>query len=632
MALRPLVPLFLAAFLALGFLACEAEEKPELPGDEPRHLQLAAPFDSAAIPTPPDADPYEITGRLRLKSGPIPRRASAIPTTQTQGATRSFTVTDLQSFVRSQVAATLQLVTPHAYWYVDNRIAADRSAIESSAREFEDRTYPTDIRYFGNTIRAGFDGDPRLTVLLTRFGGAAGYYGSPDEYPKAVHPFSNERLMLYINAGALPPGGRGFNSVVAHELQHALHYHADPNEESWVNEGLSTLAEELNGFRNNSASVFQAAPNVQLTAWEENPSDNALHYAAAHLFLRFLGQHYGGYDRLKELVAEPLDGTAGVDAYLARLGVKERFNDVFRDWVVANAGVGGVDERYRYDGITVKPQPSRRIEGDDEITASVHQFAARYYEVQPRAGRATIEFSGSPAVRIIPADAHSGRSFWWSNRGDLIDTTLTRTIDLTNVAKATLRFWAWHRIEKGWDYAYVTASADGGRTWEVLAGTHTSQENPLGNSYGPGYTGISGSEPQWVEETVDLSPYAGKQTLIRFEYITDEAVNADGFAIDDIQVPEAGFMDDAERDTGWEAKGFVRTANQLPQPYAVQVLEVGPGGTAKLRSMDLDPSQLGSMTVCCFGREVEKVIVAVSGMAPVTTQPAPFRLKVRVEP
>jgi len=184
------------------------------------------------------------------------------------------------------------------------------------------------------------------------------------------------------------------------------------------------------------------------------------------------------------------------------------------------------------------------------------------------------------------------------------------------------------------DYAYVTASADGGRTWDILTGSHTSQENPLGNSYGPGYTGTSGggNEPQWGEETVDLSPYAGKQALLRFEYITDEAVNTDGFAIDDIQVPEAGFSDDAEQETGWDARGFVRTGNQIPQPYLVQVIEIEASGAMTVRAMDLDASQRGSLTVCCFGQKVERAIVAVSGMAPVTTQPAPFRLTVKVSP
>ena len=167
--------------------------------------------------------------------------------------------------------------------------------------------------------------------------------------------------MIYINGSFLPPGSRRFELVVAHELQHALHWHVDPNEESWINEGLSMLAEELNGFGGRSARLFQASPRVQLTDWEDEPSKNGLHYAAAHLFIRFLGQHWGGYEKLSELVAEPEDGVAGVDAYLAKQGYQERFRDVFKAWVVANAGGNSPDPRHHYQELQVKAQASRRV-------------------------------------------------------------------------------------------------------------------------------------------------------------------------------------------------------------------------------------------------------------------------------
>ena len=96
-------------------------------------------------------------------------------------------------------------------------------------------------------------------------------------------------------------------------------------------------------------------------------------------------------------------------------------------------------------------------------------------------------------MKPVPTQAHIGDSFWWSNRGDNVDTWLTRELDLSAVTGATLRFWTWFDIEKAWDYAYVTISKDGGKTWDVLQGIHASTENPLGNSYGPGYTGGSGS-------------------------------------------------------------------------------------------------------------------------------------------
>ena len=33
-------------------------------------------------------------------------------------------------------------------------------------------------------------------------------------------------------------------------------------------------------------------------------------------------------------------------------------------------------------------------------------------------GKATLNFNGDQRVKLIPAEAHSGERFWWSNRND----------------------------------------------------------------------------------------------------------------------------------------------------------------------------------------------------------------------
>lgn len=588
-----------------------------------------------SIPTPPDADFFEITQRLRLKSqDPIPHVLKALPPPQEVGQSETFTITDLQNYTRSQVTATLRVISPHAYWYVANGVDVDQGALEQSSQEFETKTYPTDVRYFGDTVKGGFDGDKHLTILTARFNGAAGYYSSPDEYPRIVHPFSNQRLMLYINGNILKPGNPNFNSVVAHELQHALHWHADPNEESWVNEGLSVLAEDLNSFRTFSAQTFQRAPDVQLTHWEDSPSDNSLHYAAAHLFMRFLGEHWGGYEKLKDLVAEPKDGIEGVDAFLEGQGSPQRFRDVFKDWVVANLGGNSSNPNYRYQGLNVQAQLSRRITENSTFSDQVHQYAAKYIEVKPDKGSASVTFAGSPVVHLLPTQPPGGRSFWWSNRGDSIDTTLTREFDLSGISSATLRFKAWYDIEKGWDYAYVVISEDGGATWTVASGSQASAENPLGQSYGPGYTGTSGGgkDPRWVQESIDLTPYARKKILVRFEYVTDEAVNDNGLALDDIELPELNFLDDAEQGLDWNANGFFRTDNLVPEDFLVQLVELHKDGSMTVYDLALDDRQRGEAQVCCFGNDIERVVVIVAALAPATTEPATFQLGVQTGP
>ena len=79
----------------------------------------------------------------------------------------------------------------------------------------------------------------------------------------------------------------------------------------------------------------------------------------------------------------------------------------------------------------------------------------------------------------------------------------------------------------------MQVSTDGGETWDIIEAPGTSPANPLGNSFGPGYTGFS---DRWLYETVDLSAYAGKQVLLRFHYVTDAALNGIGLCVDDVSV------------------------------------------------------------------------------------------------
>ncbi len=45
-----------------------------------------------------------------------------------------------------------------------------------------------------------------------------------------------------------------------------------------------------------------------------------------------------------------------------------------------------------------------------------------------------------------------------------------------------------------------------------------------------------GKTPEWVEEQVDLTPFAGKEVQVRFEYVTDDAVNGPGMLLDNFAV------------------------------------------------------------------------------------------------
>ena len=82
--------------------------------------------------------------------------------------------------------------------------------------------------------------------------------------------------------------------------------------------------------------------------------------------------------------------------------------------------------------------------------------------------------------------------------------------------------------------------------------SHTTTDNPSGNAYGPGYTG---SSDEWLQESIDLTPFAGGPVLLRFEYVTDDAVYLDGLLIDDLSIPELD-LDLSSTDDDWHADGF----------------------------------------------------------------------------
>ena len=170
----------------------------------------------------------------------------------------------------------------------------------------------------------------------------------------------------------------------------------------------------------------------------------------------------------------------------------------------------------------------------------------------------------------------------------------------------------------------MAASTDGGDTWQALPATHTSDYDPVGAAYGPAYTGDSGGK--WVQESVELAPFAGRKLLLRFEYVTDDSAHARGFAVDDVSIPELDFSDGADSDGGadrsadtrpWQAEGFRRIEKPLPQRFAVQLIERG--DPSAVRRLELDA---GNRTVVALDGPFIVVVAAVTGG---TTQPAGYR-------
>ena len=565
---------------------------------------------------PPDRDLSELAVRLRgaeIDDG-IPEPAEPLSV----GDRRDFWLTELDDGSARKISATLRVVSENAYWFTDDAVTVNQAGLEEGARLFEQRVRPAVVDAFGDIRSPGIDGDPRLMILHSELDGAAGYYGANDEYSTDVHPHSNEGEIIYIDAELLEPGSDFYMSVLAHEFQHAIHFNQDTGEDSWVNEGLSELATEVSGYEVSSPRVFLPRPDTQLNYWPEPPDRRIAHYGASALFFRYLMQRIGGPENLDDLMTQKLDGIPGVDVFLRDHGL--RFEDVFADWVIANY-LDADDERYGYLDSDVRIRRVRPLGDGKGRERALPQFSARYYTLRSNAAEGILRFKGNTTIRQVEADCISDDGCMWSGRGDSINTKLTREFDLTGLDSATLEYMVWYDIEDGWDYGYVEASDDGGRTWHILEGQHTTDDDVSGNAYGPGYTGRS---RDWKRESIDLTPFVGGTALVRFEYVTDDAVYRDGFMVADVSVPQ---LDNSTKAKDWKAEGFTPARKSLPQWFVVQVVTMGADGAYEVSRLDLHGDNFGETTLSGLNAADREVVIVVSPTTPDTRHDAKYTLE-----
>lgn len=595
--------------------------------------------------TPPQASNLpDLARRLAPRANTTTQARKKAPAARHTGDEERFWLGNQDTASYSQVRARLVYLTPHVSMYVEDGQPFNLAALQLSANTFEQQIYPANRSLAGSTWSTGVDGDAHITVLNAVGMGIniGGYFSAQDQYPAALDPYSNGRDMLYMNLDSEIPGTSDYNSALANVFQQLLNWREHPLTLDWMNEGIALLAQRVNQYSVNGVDqALLKAPDTQLNDWSSNPVLQTAHAGASYLFVDYFVEHYGGYGVLKELLRDPAPPPTNFDDVLTKHGYPDRFLDVLRKWLVANfiadPGIDGGE--YGYPGIRLPGVTPQQVVNSYPFSqvGQVSQYAGEYYDLSPRGGKSgalSIQLSGSPTVRLVGNDPLDAAGEWWGNRANNMDSTLTRNLDLTGLKgqHATLQFATWFDLQANHDYAYVEVSTDNGGRWTTLKGKFTSSSNSNGENLGNGYTGVSGggTAPAWVQESIDLAPYAGKRVQLRFEEVTDNSIALQGFAVEQIRIPELGFRDDAAASSGWTSKGFVRTRNVLPQRYLVQAI-VYNGSAFTVQAMNIDlASAQGKLSVPSFGKQVTRVVLIVSAYAPDTTLQAHYKLEIHV--
>ncbi len=560
------------------------------------------------------------------------------------GDRQTFWASNLDNDENFQLDATLQYMTDHAYFWVEDGVDFDMGEAQALLDTFENKIYPTNRAFFGSEWTPGVDDDPHIYIMYVSGIGysVAGYFSTSDEYHPDTNEFSNSHEMFFFNADNSPLSDEYTYSTLAHEFQHMIHWKQDRNEASWMNEGSSELASFLNGYTTGGWDyAFVSNPDLQLNDWPNNPDETGPHYGSSFLFMTYFLDRFGE-EATQTLINHAANGMDSVDQTLQEIDARHPFtgdplnaDDVFQDWTLANYLLDGSveDGRFYYHNYPEAPQAYETETltcPQDQVNRSVTQYGTDYIALDCAPGEYNVHIEGATATGLIPADAYSGKMAFWSNKGDELDMGLTREFDFTNVSgPIEMTYQTWYDIEENWDYAYVLASTDG-ETWQILNTPSCTTDDPQGNSYGCAYTGLSGggSTAQWIQELVDLSPYAGQKVQLRFKYVTDAAVNGEGLLVDDISVPAVDYFTDLESDNGgWEPEGFARVENILPQTFRVALVVRHDNGETTVTPVSLTSENVADIAVAL--ESGDRATLVVSGTTRFTREPAVYSLEVK---
>lgn len=537
-----------------------------------------------------------------------------------------------------QVPATVRYVSDNAVWWVADGTTVSDADVQAAAGNFENSALKIDRLIYGHEPAPGIDGyDPVnfLFIDMPQWGEFYGYFSTINEYPRAIEPHSSEKEVLVINTNGQKIDSPGFTSELAHEFGHLIMWSGDPNEDLWMNEASSELAAFFTASPPTGAlmdegneQIFASYPFIQLTARPDTTAPNFdrnivfAHYGAEKLFMIYVLDRFGPRF-MKDLIANPEPGIQGFNEELGKLDPSLTFDEVYADWILANL----MDQpdhpqgHFGYSEVNTL-QPSiislNQFTGE-ELPGFMPPYGTFYYELHAQ-DKLDVDFKGATMAQLTPAEPYEGDYVWYSNRGDESAFTLTRTFDLTSVKSATLNYRVWYKLEENYDYGYVLASVDNGKTWEVLPTRYGRAEDLSEDAYGIGYTGRSG---RWLKESLDLSRYAGKNVMIRFAVNTDLATDLDGMMLDNIAIPAINYFDGAEdAQGGWDAEGFVRSSNAVPVDWVVWLVKVNidPNKEDEVIRVKLDDLQSANFNIDGFGKDFDFAAMVISPMATTTTQ------------
>jgi hypothetical protein len=128
----------------------------------------------------------------------------------------------------------------------------------------------------------------------------------------------------------------------------------------------------------------------------------------------------------------------------------------------------------------------------------------------------------------------------------------------------------------------------------------------------------------------DRGPFAVRGTAgpAALQYITDDGSTDGGLLLDDVSVPAVDYFTDFESgDGGWQAAGFARIQNSLPQTFRLAL--ISNGDQIAVQIIPLSADQTADIPIEIGSHGVDEAVLLVSGTTRFTTQLATYRFEIR---
>ncbi len=396
-------------------------------------LVLGASYQSSAYlcGTPRLSDPDANTTQ---PFPPVDLTIPALPTAPVLpiGMARTFFAPDFRSMQQYTVSAVLRGVGRFCYIFVEEaewntRVTAE--TVQSMVRAFDAATpanpqrgiYSTLVDLFG--APPDIDGNGKVILLLLNIRDinhvnryTAGFFNPADQNLGVLRnpgfrrfPIrSNEADMLYIDTQPLNPNSEMAHNVIAHELQHLIHWRHDPHEATWVDEGCAGYASFLCGYPvQEHVAAFERMPSVSLITWPETEADSLPYYGATFLWMLYLHEQHGGIGTVAEIVRNRGTSLTGVSDALASKGVTEKISDIFIHWKLAN-----YLSDYRAVRLSLMPHRWYRSYPSGTQSGRLSNFSADYIGFED-AGGLTLGFSSDSSA------SNAAHTIEFHNTGDV---------------------------------------------------------------------------------------------------------------------------------------------------------------------------------------------------------------------